>query len=297
MLVRFRCDSPLAHGSFGESAGNATLCRRMPLVALEGCPRVPVVSGNALRGVLRRIVMRDLLHRAGATRATYPRAWDRLYAALANGGHLDGSETRVDPDRIRAIRESLPPLSVFGASLYSWMLPGHMSVGILWPRCAETIAAGVVQPGDESIGSEDLTSEESHCRHIDREHQDPEVSGVTPMPTTMETIGTGAVLESSITFAAHATEIERACIAWGLRRVQSLGGKSSVGLGRVSLMAGPAEDDERPYLAWLESAPLADAVREIAGLVAKATVTPKPVRGKRAQVLEATPDTESTEPI
>jgi hypothetical protein len=54
------CNAPLAHGSFGESAGNATLIRRMAIVSLPGMPRVPVVSGNALRGTLRRLIMREL---------------------------------------------------------------------------------------------------------------------------------------------------------------------------------------------------------------------------------------------
>jgi hypothetical protein len=277
MIVRFAVKSPLAHGAFGLSAGNATLCRRIPLVGLPGIPSVPCVSGNALRGTLRRIVMRELLEVAGVNRLAIPDTWDRLYAAIANGGHLDGNETSVRPTDIREIREALPPLSVFGAALYSWMLPGHMTVGFLWPRCSETIAAGLVEHGDESMVAEDLVGEVSMCRHIDREHQDSERSGVTPMPTTIEAILPGTLLESSITFADHATEIERSCIAHGLSKIASLGGKSGSGMGAVEMVDGP--DAVEPYRAWLSETP--DLAERIQDLAAKLAAT-RPKKAKKA---------------
>lgn len=282
MIVQFRLQSPLAHGSFGQSAGNATLIRRAPLVGLPGMPSIPVVSGNALRGVMRRLVMRELMAKAGMSRANVaPGAWDRLYAAIVNGGHLDGSETSVNPSDIRSIREALPPLSVFGAALYTWMLPGHMSVGWLWPRCAETVAARVVQPGLETVAAEDLVHEVSLCRHVEKEHQDPEVSGVTAMPTTIETLATGSVLECSVQFAAHATPIERACIAHALRSVTVLGGKSGGGMGAVEMDAGPSEQDAAPYTAWLSET--ADLATRLARLASQIEAKPKKVpKGKAA---------------
>lgn len=252
--VTATCKAPLNHGAFGESAGNATLCRRMAIVSLPGMPRVPCVSGNALRGSLRRLVMRDLFARAGVSRETLPgAAWDRLYAALANGGHLEAAETRVIPEEIRALRELLPPLSVFGAALYSWLLPGHMEVGIMWPRCRETLEAGLVSDagkGGSGVSAEDLVEELSHCRHVDREHQSPDVTGVTPMPTTIEVLSTGTVLEAVITFAGHATPEERGAVAHGLNLLRHLGGKSGSGLGAVDVAH---DGDAAPYLAWLDS--------------------------------------------
>lgn len=258
MQIVLEALSPIMHGAFGESAGNATLIRRMPLVGLPGKPRVPVISGNALRGIMRRIVMRDLLKRCGASRETLDApTWDRLYAALANGGHLEASETRIDPQRIRDLRAALPPVSVFGAALYSWLLPGHVDIGIGWPVCTETIAAGLVPAAEGAIPAEELVHEVSHCRHVDREHQDPEVSGVTPMPTTVEAIGTGARLVSRIDFAAHATELERSVISWAAERISSIGGKSSAGLGsvRVSIADGVPS---QLYQDWLDNVPSRD---------------------------------------
>lgn len=249
--VSIRLMAPLSHGTFDASdIGNASAIRREPIVGLDGCPRVPVVSGNALRGRIRRVVMRDLLGRGKARERLTGARWDRLYAALANGGHLDRSEPSISPERIRALRESLPALSVLGSALYSWMLPGRCSVGLCWPVCAETISAGltVAPDGLPVLAAEDLVTEISHTRHIDRDEHDPAVSGVTPMPVTVEALCTGAVLQSDVLFEPAATSVEQSVIAYGLDRLASLGGKAGAGLGRVEVTH---DGDASPYEGWL----------------------------------------------
>jgi len=211
--------------------------------------------------------MRELLQRANLSRETMPSPqWDRLYAALANGGHLEGAgETKISPNRIREIRHAIPPLSLFGAALYSWMLPGHMSIGFGWPHCVETREAGLISSDEILLHAEDLIEEVSHVRHIDRDTQDPEVSGVTPMPSTMECLMTCTILEVSITLARHCTPIERAVLGHGLRRLETLGAKSGAGLGRVEILqdqSGEISDGE--YLAWLCEPGYEDALRDFA---------------------------------
>ena len=289
IVLRLYCTSPLVHGAFGEKAGNATLFRRHGVVSLPGHPRVPVVSGNALRGVMRRFLMRELFECTGLSRTSLPGpAWDRLYAAIANGGHLDGSETRVDPDEIRALRDALPVLSVLGAALYSWMLPGHVKVGFLWPRCIETVSGWQVDPeGPEApLHAEDLIEEISLCRHIDREHQDPQVSGVTPMPTTVEALSAGTVLESRIMFERHATDLEMSALAHAAIGVITLGGKSGSGFGRVEIVRGSQLGDGGAlYRAWLDST--ADLGARLQSLAATLAPQVKKAKGKAKTEAEA----------
>lgn len=259
--------SPLVHGSFDAGdIGNATPIRRLPIVSLPGNPEVPCLSGNAIRGRMRRVVMRDLFDRCGLSRETPELAgtWDRLYAALANGGHVEASEASVRPEDVRTLRAALPPLSAFGSALYSWMLPGRCRVGWCWPVCAETVEAGLVSDPGDLRDAESLVHEVGLVRHIDRTEQDPAVSGVTPMPTTTETLSTGARLACRIQFDPDATAVERAVVAYGLDRIRHLGGKSGAGFGEVEIAH---DGDASAYVAWLVS-PEQDARTALLGLAA-----------------------------
>lgn len=273
--LTIRLDAPLHHGAFESGdTGNAVLFRRMPLAA-DPAIGIPVVSGNALRGALRRVVMRDLLALCGLRLGALPPiAWDRLYAAVANGGHLESAETRTDPEGQRVIRDAVPALSVFGAALYSWMLAGRVSVGWLWPRCQETVAAGICAPSDNGAdmpSAEELITEVTLVRHVDRDQQDPARSGVTPMPVTVEALVPGVELVGSIVQLARLSPAEIGVVGWGLDQLVALGAKSGAGFGRVTI----AHDIPRlAYDEWrTDETAVARARVTLAGLVGE-TVSP-----------------------
>lgn len=265
--VTYRTLAPLAHGGFGPATGNSTTIRREPLVTLPGAPLIPVVSGNAVRGVVRRTIMRNLFARLGLGPGELPdRQWDLLYAALANGGHLTGKEATPSPETIRELRATLPPLSVLGSAMYRYLLPGWSRFGFVWPVCAETIEGGIVDADDVDVPmAGDIVVETSVVRHVDRDQQDPDVTGVTPMPVTVEAIGTGVELRQKIRFSAAAGRVERSAIAWALDRIDYLGGKSGSGFGEVSISH---DGDAEPYQSWLDGLDV-DATRVFVASLAK----------------------------
>lgn len=251
MIAKIKCLSPLSHGSFGADEGNAVSLRREPIVSLPGAPLVPVVSGNAIRGKLRRLLARELFAAANIGPADTER-WDDLYAALANGGTLRDSEARLQPERIREVRAALPMLSLFGAFLYRWTLAGHFDVrGFVWPVCRETVDGGIVDAPSSielrSVG--ELVSETSVTRLPDTDDQNPDVTQVRPMPVTLECFSAGTELRAEFSFAAHAPDLERSCLAHGLTLLSSLGGKAAQGFGAIELAVEGG--DPAPYRAWL----------------------------------------------
>ena len=250
--VSYMTLSPLCHGGFdGADTGNAVVIRREPVVSLPGMPRIPCLSGNSIRGQVRRHIMRALFRAAGLGVGELPgRQWDLLYGALANGGHLTGTEKSPSPDGVRALRAELPPLSVLGAALYRYMIPGRARFGWAWPICRETVEGGLCTTGDGPLlPSGDIVTEVGVVRHIDRDQQDPEQTGVTPMPVTVEAIATGVELQQTIHLSREATAVEVGALAWGLSELEHLGGKSAGGLGAVRVIH---DGDAAPYAAWLD---------------------------------------------
>ena len=238
--------SPLHHSSFGGARSNVVTCRRMDVLAPDGTiESVPVVSGNALRGQMRRAVFRDLLDRLDL--ADHPNH-DRIYAAVANGGTLTGSDANVRPAAMRQLREDCPPLSLFGSALYQYMLAGRISVGICWPVCDITLAKGLVPAEPQLPVSSYLVKETAYVRLPEKERQNTEETKVGPMPYTVETIPAGTTLVSDLRFFSETTELEMSCAAWALSCIDQMGGKGGIGLGRVKL---DHSGDPSLYAAWL----------------------------------------------
>lgn len=264
IIAKLTAMAPISHGAFddGGDVGNAMLFRREPIVSLDGFPRVPVVSGNSLRGILRRGLMREVLLNAEITIETFEevfsnelqakRAWDRMYAVLACGGTLEGAlDDTVRPEETRTLRREFPALSLLGSAMYTKMIGGMAQIGFVWPVCSETIAGGLVQFSECKYSAEEIITEVGQVRHIDRENADPELTGVKPMPITIEALATGTTLESRIKLLPHSTSIERACLVHGLRSLSTIGGKSGSGFGVIDVSL--SDDDDVEYTEWLNA--------------------------------------------
>ncbi len=126
--------SSIVHG--GHSAGTTTLLRREQMITPAGeLVEVPVISGNALRGRLRRIgeeLLRDTLDYEG----NLPLA---AAHALRGGGAL--AKTSGEPlsgQRLRRVRELVPLIAAFGAASSGRIIDGSLMVGRLIPHLAQT---------------------------------------------------------------------------------------------------------------------------------------------------------------
>lgn len=136
--IEMIAQSWISHGS-DERAGTDTLFRRQRVDVDGVAMEVPIVSGNALRGRLRRVAAERYCTALGLREKSLP-AW--LYYSLFCGGSIqkgdEGCKMGI-ADR-RAIRENCPFLSLWGASWRSDILQGKLTVGMLWPVCRETEA-------------------------------------------------------------------------------------------------------------------------------------------------------------
>jgi hypothetical protein len=255
--LEITAESLITHGAFGARAGNAVPVRRVA-GGLRG-ETIPAISGNALRGLSRRIVFRELFSRQNLTRESLD-GFDRLYAALANGGHLEASDQNANPDTMRALRDCIP-LSVFGAALFKMMLEGRLSVGWAWPRCQER--------GTGDRAAESLISETTQTRHVDREEHEPKETGVTPMPVTYETFNVGTVFDSEWLFMSEPTDLEIGCAVWAASQIVHVGGKAAAGMGRVGVVHDGDTALAQAFDAWMNTDEAAESVLAVLPIVAK----------------------------
>lgn len=132
-----RAIRPICHGG-DEKTGMEVLLRRLKFKTSEGLVEVPYISGNAIRGKLRRLVMKDFLDMVG-----YKPKSPMLYHALFAGGVLEQVEEsqsgKVDLEMRRLIRRMIPPISLFGTSIGNQVFQGKLIVGHALPVCEELI--------------------------------------------------------------------------------------------------------------------------------------------------------------
>lgn len=126
--------SSLSHG--GEHAGTVGFLRREKIAQPEGgTVDVPIVSGNALRGLLRDHAA-DVFWRA----LGQPELPVAVFHLLWSGGSLSraGTSKSLSAHQLARVRELVPLVSLFGGSGAGRIIEGKLSVGKLVPVCTET---------------------------------------------------------------------------------------------------------------------------------------------------------------
>jgi hypothetical protein len=157
--------SSISHNG-GQSFGINSKLRREKFVQPDfSVEEIPVISGNAMRGVLRDRAMLHLCRQLGygvvEETGTVQGLPLSAFYFLFSGGALESKKTReegkgklkmqdkpalpppkskaIDIDYARRLRALIPLVGIFGGALGSMILPGKLKMGKLIPICAETL--------------------------------------------------------------------------------------------------------------------------------------------------------------
>jgi hypothetical protein len=259
IAVRAELTAPMSHGA-DQKAGNATLFRRMQVLAPDGqIMELPFYAGNALRGQIRDILADHFLRSLGLTaRRDAPPVAVWFFHALYAGGALeeDSAATKalnaelgaasgaLKGGGVKNLRDHIPPLSLLGCALGNRVLPGRLQVSDLRPVCREWGTGAT--PAAELMTWQFLTRREDHEGRSD----DDKHSG---MITNTECLRAGAEMEGGIDHDGHIQEMELACLGVACREMTKLGfigAENRRGFGRCRIEFENAPDPA-PYEEWL----------------------------------------------
>ncbi|MGH9290296.1 MAG: hypothetical protein ACRD0V_18715 [Acidimicrobiales bacterium] len=159
--------SSLSHG--GEHAGTTSFLRREKILGADGAPRdVPIVSGNAVRGLLR-----DHAAEVFWTALGRPELPPQVFHLLWSGGSLSkaGASHTIGARQLQEVRRLVPLVSLFGGSGASKIIEGKLRVGKMTPVCGETahllppdLPAGQVRSIWELLQIEEFTRRDDSKR-------------------------------------------------------------------------------------------------------------------------------------
>lgn len=236
--------SPLSHTEL--SLGTDAKLRRIRLIVEGGPIEVPVISGNSIRGLLRRAAARTVLEVCDVPRESLS---VRMFDLVFSGGAIESGARAgisIPIDELRHARDSYPPLALLGGSVGTHVIPGCVDVDMAIPIVAE------LEPWTgipSSVSLWDCVQEIPYTHRDDR--SDREEKSRTQMRYSVECLVPGLMLRHGARL--HTDDpLLQGCFWDAVARVareRAIGGRGAVGHGRFSWT-------------WQPDASLVDAYRE-----------------------------------
>ena len=232
--------TPLHHGG-DEKTGSTPMLRAIDVISNGKRVRVPYVSGNAIRGRLRRLLYKDMLAICGLD--DVPK---KAVHILASGGVLELGEStgRLDLDLRNRVRDTIPMAKLLGCSIGNQIIPGRLVVGHAVPLAQETCGLMTPEFSGEWPPIRQLVGEEFITRRDEvREREEDEAA--VQMKVDFEVLLPGTQLY-------HYFQLEDAdaiCEATLARAIKLwtespfIGGRAASGFGMLKLEYGCTLDD------------------------------------------------------
>jgi len=244
--------TPIHHGG-DEKTGSESLLRRISYVIDGKRVEIPYVSGNSIRGILRRLLMSDMLIQLG-----YQLSSTKIYHMLFTGGILETVNVKdsgvINLELKKHIRENLVPIALLGTSLGNQIFEGKLKVGNAIPVCRELkdFLPDMVEP---QLSIYELLDFSFATRLDDLREEREEGEQATQMLYSFEVFVPGTMFYHTFTLE-KASQVEYSAFVRMLNLWKSrpyIGGKSAVGMGLIKIHHDYNEDDEKEYLEYLKS--------------------------------------------
>jgi hypothetical protein len=126
--------TPIFHGG-NEKTGSSPILRTIYIWTKDGEQPIPYLHGNALRGKLRRTLMKDMIDLVEFNITN-----KKLYHSIFSGGVLESTEETtgvLDLTLRKKIMSLLPPVALFGCGIGNQLIQGKLVVGHMFPLCEE----------------------------------------------------------------------------------------------------------------------------------------------------------------
>ena len=227
--------TPIHHGS-DESTGARSTLRRMKYCVDDKMMEIPVISGNSIRGILRRMIMQDMLEKIDHQLTSL-----KTYHMLFAGGTLESVSSEagnINLEMRKQMRGQIPALSVFGSAIGNQMIEGKMKCSYAIPVCKElTPYIPTLDNTNNILSTYEQLTDDYTTRRDDLHGERAEGENAHQMKVNFEVFAPGTEFYHKFVLI-DCTDVESAVLGQALKLLKIrpyIGGKSSIGLGEISL--------------------------------------------------------------
>lgn len=189
---------------------------------------IPCISGNSIRGKIRRLLMYDFCQRTNIKRLD-----KRVYHTLFTGGFLDQSTKYEDLDKMDLLITKCPAIGLLGSAVGNMTIEGEMKIGWAYPLCRER------GTGEKSYWEYlDTVFQTRHdSSKIDKEFELTGEDQTQQMKYEYEVFADGTPFEHRIVCTSH-DPLLLSCFSHALKLFKEnpyIGGMGSVGNGEIAI--------------------------------------------------------------
>lgn len=240
---------PISH--IGETQSTISNFKREKTLFRGKIVEIPVISGNALRGVMRRRGAARLLELLKIRKADLG---EDVQHALFSGGMLKKGVGggAIDQNFISELRANLPLMSVWGTTIGQQMIGGKLDMGQLVPISCQTVHRTGIE---SNISVHSLMDEVSQTRRDDMEDKTKgtDEDQKQQMRYHIEVIAAGTEFYHYFTLK-DCTELERGAFMSTLAqfmKYSKVGGMTGRGFGLIKMDYEIDEVIATAYESWI----------------------------------------------
>lgn len=227
--IHYTLTAPVSH--IGETASTGSYFQTINTAA----GRLPVITGNSVRGILRDKLSDHLLDSIGQP------VDKETFNVLYSGGNISGS-TKNDVARAKQIRQHFPMLSLLGGGLGTMIMSGQLVSGFCYPLCRESepftgIASTISWHDlidDIEFTRMDDSKDDTNIDRITDVEEEKKAKASTQMRFSVQYLSAGTELVQRLTLLDGSTELEQGALLTAIAewfRLPTLGGMRSKGFG------------------------------------------------------------------
>lgn len=235
MKIKYKMLAPVSH--IGETASTGSYFQTV----LTAGGRVPVITGNSVRGQLRDSMAAHLLDTMGDGDLLGVKVSKDVFNILFSGGNINGS-MKDDVEKAKNVRAHFPLVSLMGGGLGDMIMAGKLICSFAYPVCKETESITSIESG---ISWHSLIDEMEFTRTDDGKNdqlaaymqdtgEEKTAKSSTQMRYSVQYMAAGTEFVQDFIFLDGVTDLELGAFYAGLRqwfKVPRLGGMAAKGFG------------------------------------------------------------------
>lgn len=233
--IKYKMLAPVSH--IGETASTGSYFQTV----LTAGGRVPVITGNSVRGQLRDSMAAHLLDTLSKGSLIPVKVSKDVFNILFSGGNINGS-MKDDVEKAKNVRAHFPLVSLMGGGLGDMIMAGKLICSFAYPVCKETESITGIE---SDISWHSLIDEMEFTRTDDGKNdqlaaymqdtgEEKTAKSSTQMRYSVQYMAAGTEFVQDFIFLDGVTDLELGAFYAGLRqwfKVPRLGGMAAKGFG------------------------------------------------------------------